>query len=100
MSCCETKVSVREFVIQKAKNMRTMLEPFVKTDEHKALLSQYGEDDVEKLIHTHLAPLFATGTLSLATEALCKELNIGDPVIKDKVGRYFLCFCESLLVKK
>jgi hypothetical protein len=98
MSCCD-KQSVREFVVQKAKNMRAMLEPYIKTEEHKTLLSQYNENDVEKLIHTHLAPLYATGTLSLATDTLCKELSIEDPAIKDKVGRYFQCFCESMLVK-
>ncbi len=92
-------VSVREFVIQKAKNMRAMLEPYIKTEEHKALLSQYNENDIEALIHTHLAPLHATGTLSVATDVLCKELSITDPAVKDKVSRYFLCFCESMLVK-
>jgi hypothetical protein len=92
-------VSVREFVVQKAKNMRVMLEPYIKTDEHKALLAKYSENDIETLIHTHLAPLYATGTLSLATETLCKELSITDPAVKDKIGRYFLCFCESMVVK-
>jgi hypothetical protein len=99
MSCCEKKQSVREFVIQKAKNMRAMLDPFIKTEEHKKLLSQYNENDVETLIHTHLAPLYATGTLSVATETLCTELAITDPIIKDKISRYLMCFCESMLVK-
>jgi hypothetical protein len=92
-------VSVREFVIQKAKNMRAMLEPYIKTEEHKTLLSQYKEEEIESLIHTHLAPLYATGTLSMATDVLCKELSITDPAVKDKVSRYFQCFCESMLVK-
>ena len=99
MACCETKPSVHEFVIGKAKNMRTMLEPFIKTDEQKALLSQYGEKDVVSLIHTHLVPLYATGTLNLARDTLVKELAITDPAVVDKIGRYFLCFCESVMVK-
>lgn len=91
--------SIQTFVIQKAKNMRAMLEPYIKTEEHKALLSQYREEDVVKLIHTHLAPLYATGTLSVATDTLCRELGVSDPAVKEKVSRYFLCFCESMLVK-
>ena len=91
--------TVKEFVIQKAKNMRAMLEPYIKTEEHKTLLAKYNETDIEMLIHTHLAPLYATGTLSVATDVLCSELAITDPVMKDKIGRYFQCFCESMLVK-
>ena len=79
--------------------MRQMLDPYIKSQEHKDLLSQYKEDDIETLVHTHLAPLYATGTLSVARDTLCKELAITDPVVVDKVGRYLLCFCESMLVK-
>lgn len=91
--------SVNDFVVGKAKNMRAMLEPFIKTDEHKALLSQYNEKDVVSLVHTHLLPLYATGTLNVARDTLVKELSITDPSIVDKIGRYFLCFCESVMVK-
>jgi len=76
-----------------------MLEPFIKTEEHKALLSQFNENDVVSLVHTHLLPLYATGTLNVARDTLVKELSIADPVIAEKIGRYFLCFCESVLVK-
>jgi hypothetical protein len=91
--------TVREFVIQKAKNLRAMLQPYIKTEEQKSLLTKYNENDIELLTHTHLAPLYATNTLSVATDTLCKELQIEDPAIKEKVGRYFLCFCESMIVK-
>lgn len=100
MSCCETKPSVSEFVVGKAKNMRAMLEPYIKTDEHKALLSQYSEKDVVSLTHTHLLPLYATGTLNVARDTLAKELSISDPAVVEKIGRYFSCFCESVLVKQ
>ena len=91
--------TVREFVIQKAKNLRVMLQPYIKTEEQKALLTKYNENDVETLTHTHLAPLYITNTLSVATDTLCKELEIEDPAVKEKVGRYFQCFCESMIVK-
>jgi hypothetical protein len=92
-------MSVNDFVMSKAKNMRAMLEPFIKTEEHKALLTKYNEKDVVQLIHTHLIPLYATGTLNLARDTLVSELGITDPSIVDKIGRYFLCFCESVMVK-
>ena len=92
-------VSVKEFVVSKAKNMRVMLEPYIKTEEHKKLLSQFNENDVEALTLKYLAPLYATGTLDVAKDKLITELEIKDDSIKDKVGRYLLCFCESMLVK-
>jgi hypothetical protein len=92
-------MSVNDFLLAKAKNMRVMLEPYIKTDEHKALLLKYNEKEIVSLIHTHLIPLYATGTLNLAKDTLVKELGITDPSIVDKIGRYFLCFCESVMVK-
>jgi hypothetical protein len=91
--------SINDFVVGKAKNMKLMLEPYIKTDEHKALMSQYNDKDVVSLVHTHLLPLYATGTLNLARDTLVKELSITDPVVVEKIGRYFLCFCESVTVK-
>jgi hypothetical protein len=92
-------MSVNDFLLAKAKNMRVMLEPYIKTDEHKALLLKYNEKEIVSLIHTHLIPLYATGTLTVARDTLVKELSITDPSIVDKIGRYFLCFCESVMVK-
>lgn len=92
-------MSVNDFLLAKAKNMRVMLEPYIKTDEHKALLLKYNEKEIVSLIHTHLIPLYATNTLTLARDTLVKELGITDPSIVDKIERYFLCFCESVLVK-
>jgi len=92
--------SVKEFVVSKAKNMRVMLEPFVKTEDHKKLLSQYNENDIETITMTHLSPLWATGTLDIAKKTIIDELKIEDVDIQKKVGRYLECFCESLLVKK
>ena len=101
MSCISYKMSqsVHEFVVSKAKNMRVMLEPFIKTDEHKKMMSQYTENDIERITHTYLAPLYATGTLSVAKDKIIDELNITDETVKEKIGRYLLCFCESMLVK-
>jgi len=76
-----------------------MLEPYIKTDEHKALLSKYNDTDIVSIVHTHLLPLYATGTLNIAHDTLVKELSITDPAVAEKIGRYFLCFCESVLVK-
>ena len=92
-------VSIRDFVVSKAKNMKAMLEPFVKTQEHKDLLLKYNETDIERITHTYLAPLYATGTLEVAKKGLIEALNITDESVKDKIGRYLLCFCESMLVK-
>jgi len=79
--------------------MRQMLEPFVKTNEHKDILNQYRETDIAEITHKYLMPLYATGTLDVAKLKLIEELQITDEVIKDKIGRYLLCFCESLFVK-
>ncbi len=98
MSCCEPK-SIKEFVVSKAKNMRQMLEPYVKTEEHKAILNQYKETDIADITHKYLMPLYATGTLDVAKLKLIEELSITDETTKDKIGRYLLCFCESLFVK-
>lgn len=92
--------SIHDFVVSKAVNMRAMLEPYVKTPEHKALMEKYKVEDVEMLVHTYLAPLYATGLLDTARDTLVKELGITDAATKDKIGRYFLCFCEAMLVKK
>lgn len=91
--------NLQEFVVSKAKNMRLMLEPFIKTEEHKALLKEYNETKVMELTHKYLAPLYATNTLKIASDKLIEELSIEDPAVKDKIGRYLLCFCESMLVK-
>lgn len=91
--------SVKEFVVTKARNMRVMLEPFIKTDEHKAILSRFSENDVEAITIKYLAPLYATNTLSIAQDKLVEELQITDSAVKEKIGRYLLCFCESMLVK-
>jgi hypothetical protein len=79
--------------------MRVMLEPYIKTDEHKTLMSQYSETDIESITLKYLAPLYATGTLNVAKDTLIKELNITDESVKDKIGRYLQCFCDSMLVK-
>jgi hypothetical protein len=91
--------NVHDFVVSKAKNMMTMLEPFIKTESHKKLVSQYGTNDIETLTHKYLAPLFATGTLSIARDNIVSELDIKDEEVIKKLDRYLLCFCESLLVK-
>ena len=92
-------MNVNEFVVSKARNMRLMLEPFVKTEEHKKILAQFNETDIERIVHTYLAPLYATGTLDVVKTKFIHELQIEDAVIQDKIGRYLLCFCESMLVK-
>ena len=92
-------MNVHEFVVSKARNMRVMLEPYIKTDEHKTLMSQYSETDIESITLKYLAPLYATGTLNVAKDTLIKELNITDESVKDKIGRYLQCFCDSMLVK-
>ena len=86
----------RIFLVSKATNLRTLLTPFIKTPEHTALLSQYSEKDIETLTATYLLPLYATGTLSVATSHLASELGITDAALLEKVGRYFQCFCETL----
>jgi hypothetical protein len=98
MACCETKqTSVHDFIVSKAKNMLAMLQPYIKTEEHKAMLAQYGEGDIETVVKTYLAPLYATGTLSIAAGTLISELKIEDPAIQEKIKRYLQCFCEALL---
>lgn len=91
--------NVHDFVVSKAKNMILMLEPYIKTEEHKKLVSQYGTDDIETVVNKYLAPLFATGTLSIARDTIVSELEIKDQEVIKKLDRYLLCFCESLLVK-
>ena len=92
--------SIHDFLVAKAKNMLVMLQPYVKTPEHKALMEKYKVEDVEMLVHTYHAPLYAAGLLDTARDTLVKELGITDLAVKDKVGRYLLCFCEAMLVKK
>ena len=58
-------MNVNEFVVSKARNMRLMLEPFVKTEEHKKILAQFNETDIERIVHTYLAPLYASATLDV-----------------------------------
>ena len=91
--------TVHDFLVSKARNFRTMLEPFVKTDAHRALLSQYTEKDVETLTLTYLMPLYRTGTLSIASSRVVSELGISDTATIDKIGRYFTCFCEAMTSK-
>ena len=78
--------------------MRLLLEQFVKTDEQKTLLQQYSENDVETLTLSYLAPLYATGTLRLAQQKIVSELGITDSAVADKIYRYLLCFCETILL--
>ena len=92
-------VSIKEFVVSKARNMRVMLEPYIKTEEHKSLMSQYTETDIESITLKYLAPLYATGTLNIAKDKIIDELAITDDSVKEKIGRYLQCFCESMLVK-
>jgi hypothetical protein len=91
---------MEEFVLSKVKNMRDMLRPYVKTDAHRELMSKYNDKDILTLIPTHLLPLYALNTLDIARDTIVNELNIDDPVISAKIGRYLLCFCESYGVKK
>ena len=91
--------SVHDFLVSTARNFRVMLEPFVKTDAHRTLLSQYSEKDVETLTLTYLMPLYRTGTLSIASSRVVSELDIKDAVIIEKITRYFSCFCEALAAK-
>ena len=92
-------MSVHDFIVSKARNMRLMLEPYIKTEEHKTLLSQYNENDIETITRKYLIPLYTTGMLVVAKETLIKELSIEDDGVKDKIGRYLQCFCESIAVK-
>jgi hypothetical protein len=90
---------MKDFIIGKARNMRIMLEPFIKTDKHKEIMAKYSENDIEAITLKYLMPLFVTGTLSVAKDTLVTELSIEDDAIKTKIGRYLECFCESLVVK-
>ena len=92
-----TEQTIHEFMVSKARNMRTMLEPYIKTDAHRAMLAQYSENDIATLTQSYLSPLHATGTLSVATAHIVSELGVTDKEVEAKIGRYLLCFCETLL---
>jgi hypothetical protein len=63
----------------------------------EALLNQYEPEAVVPLVVTHLAPLYATGQLSVAVERVCDAFECHEAAFKTKVGRYLECFCETLL---
>jgi translation initiation factor 2 beta subunit (eIF-2beta)/eIF-5 len=97
--CSETKkkLEMKQFVRQKATNFKTLLSPFCITPDQKDFLLKYNEDDLENLVKQYLAPLYATGTLLVAREAIISNLSITDDKIKDKIQRYLECFCECIL---
>lgn len=97
--CCTEKKrqEMRQFVRQKATNFKTMLTPFCLTPEQQEFLLKYGIDDLDSLVKQYLSPLYATGTLIVAREAIISTLNITDDSIKEKIGRYLECFCECIL---
>ena len=101
--CSETKLEtkkkqeIKQFLRQKATNFKTLLSPFCLTPEQKDFLLKYNEDDLEGLVKQYLAPLYATGTLLIAREAIISNLSITDDKIKDKIQRYLECFCECIL---
>jgi hypothetical protein len=97
--CCTEKKrdEMRLFVRQKATNFKTMLAPFCETPEQKEILTKYDENDLETLVKQYLAPLYATGTLIVASETIISKLGITDDTIKTKIGRYLECFCECIL---
>lgn len=74
-----------------------MLEPYIITEEHKTLMSQYNPDEIKDIVLKYLSPLYLTKTLSVATNQLCLELKIEDVDIKNKVGRYLEMFCECII---
>ena len=90
-------MSAHDFAVSKARNMRLLLEPYAKTDAHRALLSQYKETDVETLTRVYLAPLYTIGMLSVAQQRIVDELAITDAALIAKIGLYLQCFCEALL---
>lgn len=96
MSCCDEK-KLLEFVKSKAENMKKMLEPYIITEEHKTLMSQYNPDEIKEIVLKFLSPLYLTKTLSVARDQLCSELKIEDGEIKNKVGRYLEMFCECII---
>ena len=83
--CSETKrkQEVKQFLRQKATNFKTLLSPFCITPEQKDFLLKYNEDDLEGLVKQYLAPLYATGTLLIAREAIISNLSITDDKIKE-----------------
>ena len=97
--CCteKKKTDMILFVRQKAINFKTMLTPFCETPEQKEFLTKYDEDDLESLVKQYLAPLYATGTLVVASETIISKLSITDDTIKTKIARYLECFCECIL---
>lgn len=97
--CSETKKKqeMKQFVKQKAINFKTLLTPFCLTPDQKEFVLKYNEDDLEGLVKQYLAPLYATGTLLIAREAIISTLNITDEKVIDKIQRYLDCFCECIL---
>jgi hypothetical protein len=64
-------------------------------------LQQYDESRVMDVVATVLLPMHAAGKLDDAVEELYKRLQhvpaTKEQEYKDKIKRYFMCFCESLL---
>jgi hypothetical protein len=96
MSCCDEK-KLLELVKSKAENMKKMLEPYIITEEHKKIISQYNPDEIKEIVLKYLSPLYLTKSLSIARDQLCAELKIEDGEIKNKVGRYLEMFCECII---
>jgi len=96
MSCCDEK-KLECLVKEKAKNLLKLLEPYIVSQEHRDLVVKFNPDDVPELTKTYLAPLYITNTLDIATTRLCNELSIEDAEIKNKIGRYFMMFCECII---
>jgi len=85
-----------DFIMKKATNMRILFEPFAKP-EHKPMLEEYNSfPKIKELVETKLKPLYATGTLSLASEFFCDQLEITDSELRNKAYRYLECFCELI----
>ena len=93
-------MSVQEFVVTKARNMKNWLSAFATTDEQKDLLNQYDEGKIIPIVLTMLLPLYHAGQLDTAVEEFMGKLGeVPDPQsVKDKIRRYLECFCEALAV--
>lgn len=75
--CCETKKkTTKEFLVEKAKNMRTWLMTYKPDDEVKNYINAFDEKLLLPTIQVALVPLVKKGGIPSAAKDLAKKLEV------------------------
>jgi len=75
-NCCEKSISTKDFLLEKAKNLRTWLLSYQPDDDVKKYVEMFDEKLLLPTIQVALVPLVKKGGIPSAAKDLAKKIKV------------------------